>query len=130
MKENFIQLLYRAAFSASYMSIPILAEELGGSKTQIGIIGAVYGLALFTSSYLFGRACARDNLLIVKKTPSNCSSKTCLNCGAPGGIRTRDLRLSRLGIYKAAAITGLSHRGFPKFFRLLFSFRKIFFIIE
>ncbi len=35
--------------------------------------------------------------------------------GAPGGIRTRDLRLSRLYVYKAAAITGLSHRGFTGF---------------
>ena len=36
--------------------------------------------------------------------------------GAPGGIRTRDLRLSRLFAYKAAAITGLSHRGFTNVF--------------
>ena len=56
MKSNPIQLLYRAAYSASYLLIPILAEELGASKTQVGIIGAVYGLALFGSSYLFGRA--------------------------------------------------------------------------
>jgi MFS family permease len=56
MKPNVIQLLNRAAFSASYLFIPILAEELGATKTQVGIIGAVYGLALFSSSYLFGRA--------------------------------------------------------------------------
>jgi len=56
MKPNVIQLLYRAAFSASYLFIPILAEELGASKTQVGLIGAVYGLALFSSLYLFGRA--------------------------------------------------------------------------
>jgi len=56
MKQNVIQLLSKIAFSASYLFIPILAEELGASKTQIGIIGAVYGLALFSSSYLFGRA--------------------------------------------------------------------------
>ena len=55
MKPNVIEMLYRAAFSASYVFIPILAEELGASQTQIGIIGAVYGLALFSSSYLFGR---------------------------------------------------------------------------
>jgi len=56
MKQNVIQLLYRAAFSASYIFIPILAEELGASKSQVGIIGAIYGLAVFSSSYLFGRA--------------------------------------------------------------------------
>jgi MFS family permease len=57
MKQNVIQLLYRTAFSASYIFIPILARrELGASNTQVGIIGAVYGLAVFSSSYLFGRA--------------------------------------------------------------------------
>ncbi len=56
MKQNVIQLLYRTAFSASYLFIPILAGELGASKTQVGFIGAVYGLAVFSSSYLFGRA--------------------------------------------------------------------------
>ena len=56
MKQNVIQLLYRTAFLASYLFIPILAGELGASKTQVGFIGAVYGLAVFSSSYLFGRA--------------------------------------------------------------------------
>ena len=56
MKQNIIQLLYRAAFSASYIFIPILAEELGASKSQVGIIRTIYGLAVFSSSYLFGRA--------------------------------------------------------------------------
>jgi MFS family permease len=56
MKPNVIELLHRAAFSTSYIFIPILAAELGASKIQVGIIGAVYGLALFGSSYLFGRA--------------------------------------------------------------------------
>ena len=56
MKQNVIQLLYKAAFFASHLFIPILAEELGASKSQIGIIAAIYGLAVFSSSYLFGRA--------------------------------------------------------------------------
>ena len=56
MKPNVIQLLFNVAFSASYLFIPNLAKELGASNTQVGIIGAVYGLAVFGSSYLFGRA--------------------------------------------------------------------------
>jgi len=57
MKQNVIQFLSNVAISASYLFIPILAkEELGASQTQVGIIGAVYGLAVFSSSYLFGRA--------------------------------------------------------------------------
>lgn len=56
MKPSVIQLLFNVAFSASYLFIPNLAEDLGASNTQLGIIGAVYGLAVFSSSYLFGRA--------------------------------------------------------------------------
>lgn len=56
MRQNVIQLLSNVAFFASYIFIPILAEELGASKSQIGIIVAVYGVAVFSSSYLFGRA--------------------------------------------------------------------------
>jgi MFS family permease len=57
MKQNVIQFLSNVAISASYLFIPILAErELGASDIQVGIIGAVYGLAVFSSSYLFGRA--------------------------------------------------------------------------
>ncbi|KPV64114.1 MAG: Major Facilitator Superfamily protein [Candidatus Bathyarchaeota archaeon BA2] len=56
MKPNVIQLLFNIAFSASYLFIPNLAKDLGASDTQLGIIGAVYGLALFSSSYIFGRA--------------------------------------------------------------------------
>ena len=56
MKPNAIQLLFNVAFSASYLFIPNLAKDLGASNTQLGIIGAVYGLAVFSSSYIFGRA--------------------------------------------------------------------------
>ena len=56
MKSNVILLLYNVAFFASFLFIPNLAEELGASNAQIGIIGATYGFAVFVSSYLFGRA--------------------------------------------------------------------------
>jgi len=56
MKPNAIQLLSNLAFSASILFIPNLAQDLGASDIQIGIIWAVYGLAVFASSYLFGRA--------------------------------------------------------------------------
>ena len=49
MKPHAIALLSNLAISASLLFIPNLASELGVSNTQIGIIGAVYGLAVFTS---------------------------------------------------------------------------------
>jgi MFS family permease len=56
MKPHAIALLSNLAISASLLFIPNLADELGASNAQIGIIGAVYGFAVFTSAYLFGRA--------------------------------------------------------------------------
>jgi len=56
MKQNVIQFLSNVAISASYLFISILAKESGANDIQIGIIGAIYGLAVFSSSYLFGRA--------------------------------------------------------------------------
>ncbi|UCE15334.1 MAG: MFS transporter [Candidatus Bathyarchaeota archaeon] len=56
MKPNIITMLSNLAVSASFLFIPNLAEELGASQAQIGIIGATYGFAVFASSYLFGRA--------------------------------------------------------------------------
>jgi MFS family permease len=40
----------------SNLFIPILAYDLGATGTEIGMIGAVYGAALFISSYFFSRA--------------------------------------------------------------------------
>jgi predicted MFS family arabinose efflux permease len=40
----------------SNLFIPIFATELNASGTQIGIIGACYGAALFLSTYIFSRA--------------------------------------------------------------------------
>jgi MFS family permease len=40
---------------ASILFIPNLSEDLGADETMVGIIAAVYAVALFVSSYLFGR---------------------------------------------------------------------------
>lgn len=54
---NIIQFLTFAAVMASMIFIPVLAsEELGASKFEVGMIFAGYGLAIFFSSYIFGRA--------------------------------------------------------------------------
>jgi len=49
-------LLSNTALSASLIFIPNLAKDLGASDTEIGVIGAIYGIAVFISSYFFGRA--------------------------------------------------------------------------
>lgn len=56
MRLNTIQLFINSAVMMSNLFIPILAHNLGASGTQIGIIGAVYGAALFISTYIFSRA--------------------------------------------------------------------------
>lgn len=56
MKQNAIQFLSSVAISASYVFIPLLAKESGASDIQLGMIGVIYGLTAFISSYLFGRA--------------------------------------------------------------------------
>jgi MFS family permease len=56
MKPHAIALLSNLAISASLLFIPNLAEQLGASNAQIGVIGAVYGFTVFTSAYLFGGA--------------------------------------------------------------------------
>lgn len=54
MRWNAVQMLTNAAISSSVMVIPLLAQELGANDIEIGVIGAVYGLALFVSYYVFG----------------------------------------------------------------------------
>ncbi len=55
MRLNAIQLLINSAVMMSNLFIPVLASNLGASGTEIGIIGAVYGAALFISTYVFSR---------------------------------------------------------------------------
>ena len=56
MRLNVIQLFINSSIMMSNLFIPIFASELHATGTQIGIIGACYGLALFLSTYIFSRA--------------------------------------------------------------------------
>jgi len=56
MKLNAIQLFINSSIMMSNLFIPIFASELHATGTQIGIIGACYGGALFLSTYIFSRA--------------------------------------------------------------------------
>ena len=55
MKAESINMLSNAAIFSSLLLISLLAEELGASATEIGLIVASYSLASFASSYIFGR---------------------------------------------------------------------------
>ncbi|MEM2924416.1 MAG: MFS transporter [Methanocellales archaeon] len=55
MRANVINFLVEAATASSLLFIPIYAIELGAENFEVGVIGALYGLALFISSYIFGR---------------------------------------------------------------------------
>jgi MFS family permease len=55
MKGEWINLLSNAAIFSSLLLIPLFAEELGASPSEIGIIVAAYASATFLSSYIFGR---------------------------------------------------------------------------
>jgi MFS family permease len=57
MKAGYIQLLSSAGLSGAALLIPnMLRDELGANTMEIGIITASFNLALFLSSYIFGRA--------------------------------------------------------------------------
>ncbi len=56
MRLNVIQLFINSSIMMSNLFIPIFASELHATGTQIGIIGACYGAALFISTYIFSRA--------------------------------------------------------------------------
>lgn len=55
IKFYVIQLLSNQAISAAWLFMPNLAKLFGSSESMIGMIGASYGLAVFISSYIFGR---------------------------------------------------------------------------
>jgi DHA1 family quinolone resistance protein-like MFS transporter len=56
MKPDLIRFLTFAAMMSSWAYISIYARDLGMSDTEIGLIVASYSLALFLSSFVFGRA--------------------------------------------------------------------------
>ncbi len=60
-------MLSQLAMGASILFIPNLSEELGADNTMVGIIVAVYAMALFVSSYIFGRESdVHDRRIFVK----------------------------------------------------------------
>jgi DHA1 family multidrug resistance protein-like MFS transporter len=56
MRLNAIQLLTNSAIMMSVLFVPLLAQQLGASGFQIGLIVAGYAAAMFISNYIFGRA--------------------------------------------------------------------------
>jgi MFS family permease len=56
MRTNTIQLLINSSIMLSWIFIPTLAKDLGASNLQVGLVGASYGVSIFISSYIFGRA--------------------------------------------------------------------------
>jgi MFS family permease len=62
-----ITLVSSFAASSAGIFVPILAQQLGADDTLIGVIGAVYALALFISSFIFGRESdVHDRVLFIK----------------------------------------------------------------
>jgi len=55
VRPYIIQFLSSAALSASLLFIPNLTKDLGGTESYVGITVAAYALAMFISSYVFGR---------------------------------------------------------------------------
>ncbi len=57
MKAGYIQVLSSAGLSGAALLIPnMLRDDLGANTVEIGVITASFSLALFASSFIFGRA--------------------------------------------------------------------------
>ncbi|KUK03921.1 MAG: hypothetical protein PWR26_1439 [Methanosarcinales archaeon] len=54
VRLSLVQMLSNISIAAGMLLIPKLAEELGASYLEVGLIGSCYGIALFLSSYFFG----------------------------------------------------------------------------
>jgi MFS family permease len=59
MKPNLIRLFSFAAIMSYLTYLPLRARDLGLSAVEIGLVVAFYSLALFFSSFIFGRASDR-----------------------------------------------------------------------
>lgn len=55
MKPQTIQFLANMALFSSLIFIPVYARKLGATDLEIGLIVGAYSLAVFVSSYIFGR---------------------------------------------------------------------------
>jgi len=62
MKLDAIQFFTNTSLMLSMVFIPLLAEDLGASYIQIGIIMGVHGLCLGVSSYMFSKAADAWNI--------------------------------------------------------------------
>ena len=56
MKAGIILLLSYASAMMSAIFMPNYSQALGANSFEVGVIGTAYGIAIFISSYLFGRA--------------------------------------------------------------------------
>jgi DHA1 family multidrug resistance protein-like MFS transporter len=65
MRLNTIQLLTNSSYMMSIIFIPLLAESLGASYFEIGVISAVFGASSFVSSFIFGKVADIHRLRIV-----------------------------------------------------------------
>jgi len=56
VRLSLVQMLSNISIAAGMLLIPKLAEELGASYLEVGLIGSCYGIALFLSSPLLFRS--------------------------------------------------------------------------
>lgn len=74
MRLNSIQFFTNAAMMMSIIFIPNLAEEMGATYTQVGIIMSVYGACLFFSSYIFSKVAESQNIKKILLLGLSCSA--------------------------------------------------------
>lgn len=56
MKPEVIQFMTATAISMTWIFIPLYADDLGAGSMEVGLIVTAYGISVFLSSYIFGRA--------------------------------------------------------------------------
>ncbi|PXF57435.1 MAG: arabinose efflux permease [Candidatus Methanogaster sp.] len=108
MKLDAIQFLTNASIMLSMVFIPLLAEDLGASCMQTGIILSVYGLCLGASSYIFSKAADAWSIKRLLLTGLACSAAAYLLQAFADDPLTlglaRGLLGIAIGIYPAALI--------------------------
>lgn len=118
---SLVQMLSNISIAAGMLLIPKLAEELGASYLEVGLIGSCYGIALFLSSYLFGwLSDVRGRSLVLKVGFFSCAITFAL---VPLASSPASLALIRFvggfsaGVYPAALIAYAyeSTRSFGRF---------------
>ncbi|MDM7999164.1 MAG: MFS transporter [Dehalococcoidia bacterium] len=59
-----ISFLFSLSVQSSSIFLSLYADDLGASKSLVGLIGSAYGIAYFVSSFIFGRQSDRRGRLI------------------------------------------------------------------